>query len=85
MGFVASSETATANIAAMRESIAYRDGMVVITAAGEMESVLVAKSKDASGSSWSGIGRVEVREFAACRAASIAVEEDGTVTIIVGG
>lgn len=85
MGLVASSETATANIAATRESMAYSEGMVASTAAGDMERVLVPKSKEASGSSWSGTGRVEVRRLAACFAASVAVGETGPVTMIVGG
>lgn len=84
-GLVASSETATASIAAMSESMAYRDGMVAMTAAGDMERVLVPKSSIASGSSWSVTGRVEVRGLAACWDASIAVGETGPVTIMVGG
>lgn len=85
IGLVASSETATASIAAMRESIAYREGIVATTAAGEIENVFVAKSKDASGSSKSVTGSTDVRRLAACWAASIAVEETGPVTMIVGG
>ena len=65
-GFVASSETATANIEAMRESMAYREGIVAITAAGEIDNVFVAKSKDASASSGSVTGSTDVRALAAC-------------------
>lgn len=81
MGFVDSSETATARIAATRESTAYSEGIVAMTAAGEMERVPVAKSRDARGSSESGAGRVDVLGLAA----SMAVDEMGPVTIIVGG
>lgn len=52
-----------------------------MTAAGEMDRVPVAKSRDARGSSESGAGRVDVRGLAA----SMAVDEMGPVTIIVGG
>lgn len=85
IGLVASSETATASIAAMRESMAYRDGIVAITAAGEIDSVRVAKSSVANGSSVSVTGNVDVRTVAAWRAASRAVEDSGPVTMIVGG
>lgn len=55
------------------------------TAAGEIRSVLVPKSNEARGSSRSVTGSVDVLGFAACWAASIAVDETGPVTIIVGG
>lgn len=84
IGFVASSETATASMAAMSESIAYKEGIVAMTAAGATVSVLVAKSRDASGSSESATGRVEVRGLAACCAAANAVDDGGPVTRIVG-
>ena len=85
MGLVASSETATARIAATSESIAYSEGIVAMTAAGEMERVRVPKSSTARGSSRSVTGKVEVRGLAACCASSMAIEDGGPVTMMVGG
>ena len=84
-GFVASSETATARIAAMRESMAYREGIVVIMAVAEMERVIVPRSRDASGSSESVRGRVDVRGEGARLAPSTEFDDTGVVTRIVGG
>jgi hypothetical protein len=83
--FVISSETATAKIAAIRESIAYKEGIMVVVIAAEMERHIVPKSRDAIGSSLSERGSVDVRGVAAVIAASTALGAMGLVTIIVGG
>jgi hypothetical protein len=72
-------------MAATRESMAYSDGMVLIMAVAEIDRVIVPRSSDASGSSESVNGRVEVRGVAAWVAASNALGDRGVVTMIVGG
>lgn len=81
------SETATASIAAMMESIAYKEGMVLLIASAEIERVIVRRSREARASSDSDSdpesGRVEVRGDATV-ATSIALFGSGAVTRIVG-
>lgn len=84
MGFVVSSVTATARTADTRASIAYNEGTVADIRPGERDKVFVPRSRDASGSSVSERGRVDVLGDAG-RHAAPSPGKEGAVTMIVGG
>src|SRR6266480_448703 len=84
IGFVASSATAIASIAATTQSMTYSDGASCRICVAEIRKVMVSKSNEARGSSWSDTGKVDRRNSAGEELRTEA-EDCGLVTRITGG